>query len=298
MRKLFFLFLLIPFSLAAKVYTPKDVPMVHLQNKTSYVCDPDNVLSPDSVAKMNAILYVLEQTTGIQTVVAVVGAIEPADCFDFAHELFTINGVGQKGKDNGLVVLLSTEERCIQFVTGYGLEGDLPDAICKRIQTNYMNEAFGKNDWDKGLTAGITALAGHLNGTMPINDEQSEDETEGWIVLGIMAISFMLFIAVIAIAAAYSSRCPKCKKFTLKRTETHLISKKNGVKTEEVVYTCTKCGNKVVRKEQSETGIGRGAAGGTIIGGGFGRGGRGGGGFGGGSFGGGFSGGGGAGSRF
>lgn len=44
-------------------------------------------------------------------------------------------GSREKRKNNGLVILLVTDQRCIQFYTGYGLEGDLPDAICKRIQT-------------------------------------------------------------------------------------------------------------------------------------------------------------------
>ena len=51
-------------------------------------------------------------------------------------------GVGQKERDNGLVILLSTDERCVQFATGYGLEGILPDAICKRIQNRYMLPYF------------------------------------------------------------------------------------------------------------------------------------------------------------
>ena len=56
--------------------------------------------------------------------VAVTG-IEGGDCFDFAHRLGQETGVGQKERDNGLVILLSTDERCVQFATGYGLEGDI-----------------------------------------------------------------------------------------------------------------------------------------------------------------------------
>ena len=98
-------------------------------------------------------------------------------------------------------------------------------------------------------------------------------------------------------ASWIQSRCPKCKKHQLQRTNTLLISKKNGVKTEDVTYTCRNCGNTITRRQQShdENYRGRGG-GGPIIGGGGGFGG--GGSFGGGSFGGGRGGGGGAGSRF
>ena len=109
--------------------------MVHLQDRTRYVSNPDNILSASAVATMDSILFALEQKTGIQTLVVAVTGIEGGDCFDFAYRLGKEMGVGQKERDNGLVILLSTDERCIQFATGYGLEGVLPDAICKRIQS-------------------------------------------------------------------------------------------------------------------------------------------------------------------
>lgn len=109
----------------SKVYTPTTIPMVHLEDRTRYTCNPDGILSANAVNTIDSIFHALEQQTGIQTIVAVVGEIDPTDCFEFAHALFTAQGVGQQGKDNGLVILLSTEERCIQFVTGYGLEGSL-----------------------------------------------------------------------------------------------------------------------------------------------------------------------------
>ena len=148
MRKLFLicslLCLLVNISLQAKEYTIKEIPMVHLQDRTRYVSNPDGILSESAVATMDQILYQLEQNTGIQTLVVAVTGIEGGDCFDFAYRLGKEMGVGQKGRDNGLVILLSTDERCIQFATGYGLEGVLPDAICKRIQSRYMVEPFGK----------------------------------------------------------------------------------------------------------------------------------------------------------
>ena len=132
--------------------------MVHLQDRTRYVSNPDGVLSAAAVTAMDTTLFALEQKTGIQTVVVAVRQIEGGDCFDFAYQLGEKNGVGQKGKDNGLVILLVTEERCIQFATGYGLEGILPDAFCKRIQTRYMNPYLSKGDWDSGMVAGIQAV--------------------------------------------------------------------------------------------------------------------------------------------
>ena len=301
MRKIVYLILLLlgSLSLQAKEYTIKEIPMVHLQDRTRYVSNPDGILSPSAVATMDSILFALEEKTGIQTLVVAVTGIEGGDCFDFAYRLGKEMGVGQKERDNGLVVLLSTDERCIQFATGYGLEGVLPDAICKRIQNRYMVQHLGKDDWNTGMVEGIRAINGYLDGSME-NIGNGEKDGDGMIVL--LIIMFMIFggIALIAIIIAlFANQCPKCKKRqALQRISSHIISRKHGVITSEVTYICKHCGHHVTKKEQTGDPNYRGPRGGNTIfmgGGGFGRGG---GGFSGGSFGGGSFGGGGAGSRF
>lgn len=287
----------------SKVYTPTTIPMVHLEDRTRYTCNPDGILSAHAVNTMDSIFYALEQQTGIQTVVAVVGEIEPTDCFEFAHALFTAQGVGQQGKDNGLVILLSTEERCIQFVTGYGLEGPLPDAICKRIQSKYMVDLLGDERWDEAMVAGSRALYKHLMGDPTLfNEERQEAEEDRQALIGFLAfmvISILFFVVVAYIVARKQSQCPKCKQHTLKRSGSMTIMRRNGIRRDQVTFTCTHCGHNVYRIEDHHIG-GGGVGGGPIIGGGgrgFAGGSFGGGGFGG-SFGGGRSGGGGAGSRF
>ena len=299
--------LLISLQAQEKIYTVDNLPKVHLQNKMQYVCNPAGILSQESCNEIDGLLYALEQQTGIETVVAVVPSIGEAECFDFCHELLNKWGVGKKGKDNGLVILLVTDQRCIQFYTGYGLEGILPDAICKRIQTKDMIPYLKDGNWNEGMVAGIKATCQRLDGSMkndtPANDA-SDSRTTWMIILGIFA-AFCFMMAYLKIRR--QSRCPKCKKNALQRTGSTLISRENGIKTEDVIYTCTNCGNTIIRRQYSSDenynnrgGYRGGRGGGPFIGGfGGGRGfGGGGGGLSGGSFGGGSGGGGGAGSRF
>jgi len=301
MRKLLFIItficLLGEISVQAKEYTIKEIPMVHLQDRTRYVSNPDNILSPSAVATMDSILYALEEKTGIQTLVVAVTGIEGGDCFDFAYRLGKEMGIGQKERNNGLVILLSTDERCIQFATGYGLEGVLPDAICKRIQSRHMVEHFGKDDWDAGMVAGIRAVNGYLDGSMENIGNEENDNDMALIIFLVLFLGGI--VGIITIVAIFGNRCPKCKKrHALQRVSSHEISRKHGVITSEVTYLCKYCGHRHVTKEQSSDPNFRGPRGGSTIfmgGGGFGRGG---GGFSGGSFGGGSFGGGGAGSRF
>lgn len=281
---------------AQKVYTTRNLPKVHLQDRTRYVCNPEGILSASATDSIDRMLYALEQQTGIETVVAVVPSIGEDDCFDFSHRLLNEWGVGKKEKNNGLVILLVTDQRCIQFYTGYGLEGDLPDAICKRIQTRDMIPYLKDGNWDTGMVAGVRAVCARLDGNMENDTEEEEDLSVGAALLLFMGIiGIGLLVAILAMRAA--SKCPNCGQHKLQRSGSTLISRRNGIKTENVTYTCRNCGHQVVRRQESydENYRGRGGSGPVIFGGG---GGFGGGGFSGGSFGGGIGGGGGAGSRF
>ena len=90
------LMLVTALPLVAKEYKVEEVPMVHLQDKTRYVSNPDGILSAQAVNTMDQILYQLEQKTGIETLVVAVEEIEGGDCFEFAYQLGKQNGVGKK----------------------------------------------------------------------------------------------------------------------------------------------------------------------------------------------------------
>lgn len=294
--------------LVAKEYKVEEVPMVHLQDKTRYVSNPDGILSAEAVSTMDAILLQLEEKTGIETLVVAVEEIEGGDCFEFAYQLGKQNGVGKKEADNGLVILLVRGERCVQFVTGYGLEGHLPDAICKRIQERTMFPLLREGKWDEGMVAGIRSVNSYLTDYDEWQASEADGEAEELaVVFGVFTVLILIFFVICYLVIREQTKCPRCKKHGLQRSQTRLLSKKNGVKTNEVIYTCKHCGHTVVKQEQEEdenyTGFGGGGSlggpfvfgsgrGGSFHGGGFG------GGFSGGSFGGGSFGGGGAGGRF
>ena len=195
---LLFVWIFLPLKAQEKIYTVENIPKVHLQNKMQYVCNPAGILSQQACDEMDSMLYALEQKTGIETVVAVVPSIGDKDCFEFSHQLLNQWGVGKKGKDNGLVILLVTDQRCIQFYTGYGLEGDLPDAICKRIQTKDMIPYLKKGDWNRGMVAGVQAVCRRLDGSM-INDDKyyygltSEKEIDNMIEYRFITFSISKF---------------------------------------------------------------------------------------------------------
>ena len=279
---------------SAKVYKPSDIQPVHLEDRNRYVCNPDGILSEAAVDSIDAAFRIIEDSTGVQALIAVVSDIDPDDCFEFAHQLGEKVGVGRSSSNNGLVILLSTGERCIRFHTGYGIEGVLPDAICKRVQERYMNRYFADDNWDAGMVAGAQALKEIL-----LKGEYDDDDDSDESIVGICVfLAFFLgFIILIVFLDRRSRKCPQCGKIALKQVGVSTISKKNGVKKELLTFKCTHCGFITSRKRTSYYSTGN--HGGHNLGGGFGGGGFGGGGghFGG-SYGGGHFGGGGAGSRF
>jgi uncharacterized protein len=293
MKRIFLYFLLLymmPSLMAeTKIYTLDNTPNVRLSNIRSYVSDPENILSQLACDSINSMLYNLERKTGIETAVVVLPSIGDAEIQNFAYQLGRKWGVGKKKNNNGLVLLLVIDQRKITFATGYGLEGDLPDAICKRIQTKAMIPSFHQNDWNTGLVRGVKYICGTLDGSMSANDDE-DDDAGGYFGIALFLMIFCpLFIVILK--NRFTNRCPNCKKRGLQRTNSYVVSRYHGVKHEMVTYTCRYCGHQVKREEKDydENVRGHGFGGPFIGGGSFGGGGFSGGSFGGGSFGGGGS---------
>ena len=202
--------LLVASAALAQTYTVGDVPNVRLKDKRMHVSDPEGVLERITVQSIDAMLAALEDSTSIEVAVVVVPSVPDGDCFTFAHQLGQQWGVGKMGRDNGLVVLLATEDRCVQMVTGYGLEGDLPDAICKRIQTQWMNPHFARGEWNEGLFYGVKAVCDRLQGTMS-PDAEGEGGSSGfaWIFIGGILAVIVIGIVASRISDWRSRKCPR-----------------------------------------------------------------------------------------
>ncbi len=287
-----------------KVWQADEVPMVHLQDARRYVCNPDGVLSQAAVDSMDARLFRLEQTKGVQSVVVVVKRVENGDCYDFGMNLARKYGVGSKTQNTGLIVVLSTEDRRYYVLTGYGLEGALPDAVCRRIEYTYMDPLLKQGDWDGAMNAGIRALCGYIEKDPEITAEVSGsgDDTAGAVV-GILLLTIFILAFLFVIVWSRFQQCPKCGKRAYTRTGEHYLYTRDGWDYFRVTQVCQSCKyteTKIVRRphrDDSDDGLMAGAVLGSILSSGRGGGGFGGG-FGGGSFGGGGFGGGGAGGGF
>lgn len=283
-------------AVSAHAYRVGEVPNVQLADARRYVSNPDGILSEGTVARIDRICDSLRRAGTAEVAVVALREIEGEDVFEFAHELFSTWGVGRADGNNGLGILLVEGLHEIRFVTGYGLEGVLPDAVCKRIQTVEMLPAFRLGDYDAGMTAGVEAVALRLSGAdVYADDEEAADEV--WWILGWAVGVPLLFVGLLWY---FVGRCPRCHRRKLRLEKQEVIRRTATFRTTEYTYVCRACGAVVRRKKTDYTDTGNGTRGGGR--GGMWLGGTGGlGGFGGGSgggFGGGHFGGGGAGSRW
>jgi len=109
-----------------------------LPKPRGYVNDYANVLSNKAETQLNEISAALERATGAQLVFVVMPSIAPYDDFTYGMAIFDTWKIGQKGKDNGLLILLALKERRIRIITGYGLESILPDGKLGRYRDQYL----------------------------------------------------------------------------------------------------------------------------------------------------------------
>lgn len=304
---LLFACLLLPGVSFAKDYTIQTVPNVRLSDKNNHVSNPDGILNATDIQYINQALKQLEDSLGIEVAVVALESIGTNDARMFATDLFKHWGIGRKGEDNGLLIQLVTEpsQRSVVFETGYGLEGVLPDAICYRIQQQYMMTDLKAGHYSAGMLNGVMAVKDYLMASdyersRIIGASDPEEDLPPWQVL-LIIFGFPLMILLIAVLAYRQKHrkrtCPRCGQKTFAYVRREIVTKptyrSQGLAVD--VYRCTNCGY-TERKNHTLNRLHESGGGPIIFGGGGGLG-RGGG-FGGGSFGGGRSGGGGSISRF
>lgn len=287
------------------VWKAGDVEMVHLKDARRYVCNPDGVLSAAATDSIDRMLSRLEKEKGVQSVVVAVKRVENADPYSFGMAIARKYGVGNKKARTGLVIVLATQDRAYQILTGNGLEGALPDATCRMIEVHHMDPHLKKGDWDRAMVEGVRAVCNEVSKDSGLRNPAPQEPTSASPMLLLVLIGVIaLFVWVMSDAA--KRRCPRCGRKDMSIKDRRLLSRAGPYDYYELTYRCRRCGyeqKQVVREHHEDGGssVGAGLAAGALLGSMFGRGrggGWGGGSFGGGSFGGGSFGGGGAGGRF
>ena len=303
---LLFAFSLLAVLVQAMVYTPTSLPNPKVQDRGNYVCNPDEIVASSDVVLLNRLARQLEDSTQVELCVVAVNSIGEMEAFDFCYEVFQRWGIGKEGKNTGVLLFLAVESRDVRIMTGGGIEGVMPDAVCHSIIQETMMQPLRNADYSDAMVLGALRIYEVCtDGAAPEELRQmtsatnryhyaDESEENVWMELfyfvGVPCIIFALIIVLLLLP----KKCPKCGKRSLKKTSEQIINRattrKEGLGVRS--YCCKHCGHQeqktyIIPKEMPT----------VVLGGGTSRGG-----FGGGSFGGGFGGGstfgGGAGGKF
>lgn len=124
-----------------------------------YVVDLAGVVPGDAAARLNAALAELEQKTTAQVLVLTVQSLDGQSIEEFAFTTKEQWKLGQKGKDNGILLVVAVEDRKYRIEVGYGLESVLPDSMVGTIGREYLVPYFRKGDYGAGIQAAALVVA-------------------------------------------------------------------------------------------------------------------------------------------
>lgn len=192
-------------ALTAATYTPATIPNPHTANQNNYTANPDGILSAKAVANINSIALTTDQTAEVEMAIVAIETMNRRwEAADFAQELFNLWGIGKKGKNTGVLILLVRHSRDIRIQTGGGMEGILTDAICSDILNNEMIPFLSDNKWDEGILAGAKAIQARVTETDALQElllgYRPADTTWISIVTGYFCLSFLLLILLAVLA--------------------------------------------------------------------------------------------------
>jgi uncharacterized protein len=128
------------------------------------VVDDAKLLDPATIASLTDMLAAHERATGQQVVVVTLASLHGEPIEDFGYQLGRRWGIGQKGKDNGALLIVARDDRRVRIEVGYGLEGQLTDAISSAIINQIMVPAFRQGNYNKGIADGTAAIIKVLGG--------------------------------------------------------------------------------------------------------------------------------------
>lgn len=128
------------------------------------VVDEAGKLTPTARQELNATLAAEEKATGNQVVVVILNNLRGMTVEDYGNRLLRAWGIGQKGKNNGVVLLVGMAERKVRIEVGYGLESRLTDAKSKRILAERVSPELKKGNFDAGMRAGVAQILQTIHG--------------------------------------------------------------------------------------------------------------------------------------
>lgn len=165
------------------------------------VVDEAGILSQQSKSQLESELAAFEKSSSTQIVVATIKSLDGEDIAQYGYQLGRAWGIGQKGLDNGAILLVAPNERKVRIEVGYGLEGALNDGVSSDIIRNIILPRFRAGDFNGGIKDGVAAMIKASEGEFKASKTDGGFETSELLVPALV-VGFMLLNFI---SAAFSN---------------------------------------------------------------------------------------------
>ena len=164
-------------------------------NPPKLVNDFANILDDSEKLTLENKLVTYHRETSTQIAVVTINSLKGNEIGDYSFRLAEKWGIGEKGKDNGVLILVALEDKKMFIATGYGMEGVLPDAIAKRIVENYMKPNFRNNDFYNGIDEATTVIMGLASGEFTADQIVSKKTNLSRLLFPLIIFIFFIVIS-------------------------------------------------------------------------------------------------------
>jgi len=174
-----------------------DVPRLQ-----GYVNDYAEMISPSTKSKIEEELKAFEGSDSTQIVIVTIPSLDGESIEEFGIKAAETWKIGQQGKDNGVLFIVSKQERKIRIEVGRGLEGKLTDLMAGRIIDQVIKPRFKEGDFDGGFIAGISALVSATRGEFMAEERPLQRRQKGFPPF----LTFLLFFGIFTLILGSISR--------------------------------------------------------------------------------------------
>jgi len=144
--------------------TCSSVAALNIPQPRGYINDNAGLLSSATEMKLEQLLSDFEKSDSTQITLLTIPTLDGEALENYSQHVFEQWQIGQKGKDNGALLLIAKAEHKVRIEVGYGLEGRLTDLLAGRIIDNEITPKFKQGDFDGGIVAGIVSMAEAVRG--------------------------------------------------------------------------------------------------------------------------------------
>jgi len=185
-KVLIILFLALPLAVIGK-----EIPQPNSGNR-AFVLDRSDFLTETQEVALCDKLKAYFDSTSNQIAILLEPSLEGEDLFDYTHRVAREWGIGEKDKNNGILIYVATADRKVQIQVGYGLEGAVPDVYAKRVIDKLMLPEFRKGDYYTGLDQAVNRIIEYAEGEYT-NDGRDKEGIPPWLVI----VLVILFLAIV-----------------------------------------------------------------------------------------------------